>query len=187
MTRFADHHSRLIDEVQALVAALRARDVPQAEFSVAEAARLLGVGSPRAQAIVRRLRDEGLAVQTRQQAGTQPARWQLVAPTAPDRAVRGVIDHMWTAIRKLPSFTVGLVLAHVQVAAPAVSEKAVREYVRALLAAGYLRVLEKARPGVEAVYRLKPGHGSRTPRLCRVAAIVDPNTNTTTLLDGGGA
>lgn len=186
MTRVLDHHTRLIDEVEHLVAALRARPETQADFSVAEVAQMLGLRSPRAYGIVRRLDEEGRIVLSTPQAGTQPGRWRLVDAPAPDRAARTAADNMWTPIRKLPSFTVTSVLAHAHVGNAAVTERSVRNYVRALMAAGYLRVLEKARPGREAVYRLKPGHGVRAPRLCRVPAIVDPNTDTTTVIGGPG-
>ena len=95
------------------------------------------------------------------------------------------IDQMWTAMRKLVSFT-GIDLS-AYCAAPVPVEDA-RAYCRLLLAGGYLKVVQKAVPNRrEAIYRLINVTGVVAPRERRVRCIVDANLGRTLPLSEGGA
>jgi hypothetical protein len=67
-----------------------------------------------------------------------------------------------------------------------VTVDAARTYCRALLQAGYLRVIQRANADNEAVYRLLKRSGPTAPILRRIQAIVDRNTDETIVLKGGG-
>ena len=95
------------------------------------------------------------------------------------------IDQMWTAMRKLVSFT-GIDLS-AYCAAPVPVEEA-RAYCRLLLAGGYLKVIQKAVPNRrEAIYRLTNVTGVVAPRERRVRCIVDANLGRILPLSEGGA
>lgn len=91
-------------------------------------------------------------------------------------------DQMWTAMRKLGSFSPVDIAAH---CAADVSLEDARAYCRMLLAAGYMRVVSKAVPGKkEAIYRLFRITGVQAPREKRIRCIVDENLGTATPLSG---
>jgi hypothetical protein len=56
-----------------------------------------------------------------------------------------------------------------------ISDRAVRDYIRVLVQAAYLRVLQKAGSGREAVYRLVRNTGPGAPAVRRVQTLIDPN------------
>jgi hypothetical protein len=94
--------------------------------------------------------------------------------------------NMWTAMRQLKSFTPRDLAAHATTAETETTVEAAQDYCRALLGAGYLSVARKAVPGkVPAIYRLIRNTGPRAPRVARVRAVVDANTEQTTVIGGG--
>lgn len=92
-------------------------------------------------------------------------------------------DQMWTAMRKLGSFSPVDIAAHCAAEIPLEDARA---YCRMLLAADYMRVVSKAVPGKkEAIYRLFKVTGVKAPREKRIRCIVDENLGTATPLTGG--
>ncbi len=84
--------------------------------------------------------------------------------------------NMWRAIRGLPSFTALDVAAHACTETCPVEERDALDYCQALVRAGYLRVLRKARPGHRpATYKLVRNTGPRPPRERRVRGVWDDN------------
>ena len=178
------------EQADALAGALKAAGDPAPEFSAEMAAGAIRQSARRVYLAIKRLIAQGRAEVSCPGAGPRPTLWRLTeapvaVPAVPAAPVKDAVDHMWTVIRKLDRVTMPAVLEHVRVGDPRVSERAVRDYIRALLAADYLTVLLKARRGREAVYRLKPGHGVGAPRVRRVLAVVDPNKGSTILLSRG--
>lgn len=101
-----------------------------------------------------------------------PAQEIRIAPVPGD-----AVEQMWTAMRKIGAFSPVDLGA---TCAPAISSGEAAAYCRMLLAAGYLRVVQKAVPPAKpAIYRLMNETGIRAPRLRRLACIVDPNRGTT--------
>ena len=86
------------------------------------------------------------------------------------------------SVRKSPPTSLA---THADVGEVEVTVEAARRYCRALLAAGYLRVVQRADRGQEAVYRLQQRSGLKAPILRRVQAVIDENTGTTTVVGGG--
>jgi hypothetical protein len=101
-------------------------------------------------------------------------------------APRGPADNLWTAMRRLRSFTATDLSAHATAEAVTVTVSDAAEYCRALLAAGYLAVVRKAAPDRkrEAIYRLVKDTGPRPPRERRVRAVVDANTEQVIVIGG---
>jgi hypothetical protein len=94
--------------------------------------------------------------------------------------------NMWTAMRQLKSFTPRDLAAHATTADTETTVDAAQDYCRALLGAGYLSVARKAVPGkVPAIYRLIRNTGPHAPRVARVRAVVDANTDQTVVIGGG--
>jgi hypothetical protein len=94
-------------------------------------------------------------------------------------------DQMWLAMRAMPSFSPTSLATHADVGTAEVTVEAARTYCRALLQAGYLRVIRRASAGNEAVYRLLKRSGPTAPIMRRIQAIVDFNTDETIVLKGG--
>lgn len=94
-------------------------------------------------------------------------------------------EQMWTVMRKFGSFSPTDLVAHCAVP---VELKVAAGYCQTLLAAGYLRVTQKAKPPhKQATYRLFKPTGPRAPRTRNVRCIIDENVGTTTPMTGGAA
>ncbi len=92
-------------------------------------------------------------------------------------------EQMWTSARKLRSFSAADLVS--TCAAP-ISPEDASAYCRALLAANYLRVVQKAAPPHKAaIYRLSNETGVWAPRVRRLKCICDPNLGTSTPLTEG--
>lgn len=91
--------------------------------------------------------------------------------------VRGdAYEQMWTTMRKLNGFSPADLVSHCAVP---VSDLDAAAYCRLLLATGYLRVTQKAKPPHKpAIYRLVNKTGVLAPRHRRVSCIIDPNSGT---------
>ncbi len=94
-------------------------------------------------------------------------------------------DNMWTAMRKLRSFSPTTIAAHATAGAIEVTPDTAATYCRALLAAGFLAVSRRAAPAMkrEAVYALVTETGPKAPVPARVRAIRDPNTGRIIVLE----
>jgi hypothetical protein len=112
------------------------------------------------------------------------ARAEFVRPKP--RRLRSAEENLWTAMRRLRSFTPTDLAAHATTDTVEVLPVKAGDYCRSLLAAGYLRVARKAQPSVqrEAIYTLARETGPRPPHERRVRAVVDPNTDEVHLLGG---
>lgn len=96
-------------------------------------------------------------------------------PEAPPRE-QSPERNMWTAMRLIGAFGARDLALQATTDSLGVSEDAAARYIRALLAAGYLRVVQQAVPGRRpAVYRLIRNTGPQPPRECRVTAVWDQN------------
>lgn len=155
-------------------------------FGYAEIATELKIGHARATRIVRQWARGGSLVAVAE--GHRVRRlWRIAEgaerPTAPKG--RTPEENLWTAMRKLRSFTPTDLAAHATTDEISVPAEAAMDYCRSLLAAGYMRVERKAVPGVrEAIYRLTRDTGPRPPRERRVRAVVDENTSAVILIGG---
>jgi hypothetical protein len=94
-------------------------------------------------------------------------------------------DNMWTAMRKLRSFTPSTIAAHATAGDITVTPEVAAAYCRALLGAEYLAVSRRAAPAMkrEAIYRLVTETGPKAPLPARVRALRDPNTGRIILLE----
>lgn len=101
-------------------------------------------------------------------------------------AGRSAEENMWTAMRKLRSFSPSTISAHATTDKIAVSQESAAAYCRALLAADYLTVTRRAAPNMkrEAIYRLAVETGPKAPVPARVRAVRDPNNGRVILIEG---
>jgi hypothetical protein len=176
-----------IDEAQAEVAWAEMKKLPA--FGYKDVSSLARITVEKASRIVRHWDRCGVLEMTQARRGKQRALWRIMpGATRPQVPVgRTVEDNIWTSMRHLGSFTPTDLQAHSNTGTVVVSLDETAAYCRALLAAGYLRVNRKAVPGRnEATYRLIENTGPRPPRERRVRAIVDPNTETVTVISGAG-
>lgn len=99
---------------------------------------------------------------------------------------RSAEENMWTAMRKLRSFSPSAISAHATTDQIAVPVDKAAAYCRCLLAAGYLTVTRRAAPAMkrEPIYRLAVETGPKAPVPARVRALRDPNTGKVMLLGG---
>lgn len=99
---------------------------------------------------------------------------------------RSAEENMWTAMRKLRSFSPSAIAAHATTDKIGVPVECAASYCRALLAANYLTVSRRAAPAMkrEAIYRLAVETGPRAPVPARVRALRDPNNGKVILLGG---
>lgn len=148
-------------------------------WTVAEVAMLTGSVRRSIQDYVGRLCAAGIA------ASLRPGCYRLVRrPTEAPRLERdGSVSpptgqqQMWTAIRALQSFSY-VELAHAaSIDTRPISPVAAKTYVNLLGRAGYLAVVQKAKPGTPAVWRLKPSMntGPLSPLVMRTKFVWDPN------------
>ncbi|MDO5704064.1 MAG: helix-turn-helix domain-containing protein [Paracoccus sp. (in: a-proteobacteria)] len=94
--------------------------------------------------------------------------------------------NLWRSMRMLGEFSARDLAAHSATPDVDVTENHAKVYCHKLLAAGYLRVVQKAAPPHRAaVYRLTRNTGPRPPKVQRVQQVFDPNTSTVHPLGGG--
>lgn len=181
------HAAITLERADLVIRHLADRLDPAAPFSVADLADLLAVPMPRAYDVIRYLVKAGRAEVAEPRQGATPGLWRPAnrPPVASDRKAPTANDQMWDAMRAMPRFTPTALANHANVGEAEVTVEAARKYCRALLQAGYLRVLQRADKGNEAVYRLVQRSGLKAPNLRRVLAVVDANTNTTVVIGGG--
>ena len=180
------HADALLAEVEAACARLATREDPAKPFSVLDLADLLQAPRARAYDVIRRLVATGRAEVAEAGHGATPGRWRLTQGPKPQRARKPATaaEQMWAAMRAMKSFSPTSLATHADVGEVEVTVEAARRYCRALLAAGYLRVVQRADRGHEAVYRLQQRSGLKAPVLRRVQAVIDANTGTTTVVGG---
>ena len=159
----------------------------QEQFTAADIHMKLGVSEDLARNIIRVWSDAGqLEVIL---SGHRIRTVWKVKPTAKialAAKARSPEQNMWTAMRQMKSFSPREVAAHATTEETEVTLEAAQDYCRALLGAGYLAVARKAVPGkTAAIYRLTKNTGPRAPRVSRVRAVVDANTEQTIVIGGG--
>jgi hypothetical protein len=94
--------------------------------------------------------------------------------------------NMWRTMRAMGEFSPRELASHSTTDTVGVSETHAKVYCSKLLAAGFLRVLRKARPGQQqAIYRLVRNTGPRPPVVQRVQRVFDPNNGKFHDLGGG--
>jgi hypothetical protein len=100
-------------------------------------------------------------------------------------AGRTAEDNMWTAMRKLRSFSPSTIAAHATTDEISVTADQAAAYCRVLLAAEYLAVTRRAAPAMnrEAIYLLVTETGTKAPLPARVRAMRDPNTGRIIVLE----
>jgi hypothetical protein len=97
--------------------------------------------------------------------------------------LRSAEDNLWTTMRHIGAFTPTDLAIHANTEQVPVGLEGAQVYCRALLQAGYLRVVSKARPPIaEARYKLIKNTGPAGPLIRRVRALVDLNTDAVTIL-----
>jgi hypothetical protein len=84
-------------------------------------------------------------------------------------------DHMWRAMKMLPSFSFVDLAVSASSETVQVSEQDAQDYVKHLLRAKYLAVLQPATNRHKAVYRLVRNTGPRPPMVTRAKVVFDPN------------
>jgi len=93
--------------------------------------------------------------------------------------------NMWRTMRMMKLFTPKDIMAHSNTDTVTVSEATAKKYCSTLLAADYLRVMQKAKPGVrQATYKLIRNTGPLAPQIQRVKQVFDPNINEVTYSPG---
>jgi DNA-binding transcriptional MocR family regulator len=98
------------------------------------------------------------------------------APVLPPSREQSPERNMWTAMRLAPSFSARDLAAQATTDRLKVSEDEALRFIRSLLPAGYLKVVQTAIPNRRpAVYRLIRNTGPLPPRECRIPAVWDPN------------
>lgn len=87
------------------------------------------------------------------------------------------VENMWRTMQKLKEFTPRDIAAHATTDVVNVSDATAQAYCRALMAVGYLRVVEKAVAfNHQATYRLIENTGPLPPMIQRTKQVFDPNT-----------
>jgi hypothetical protein len=183
----AAHPDALLQQADMACAYLASRLPPDQPFSVADIAVALHLRQARAYAVIRRLVKDGRAEVSAPRKGPIAGLWRPAdkAPSAKPRKPATATDQMWSAMRAMASFSPTSLANHADVGSADVTVEAARTYCRALMQAGYLRVIRRAGAGNEAVYRLLKRSGPTAPILRRIQAIVDRNTDETIVLKGG--
>lgn len=156
-------------------------------FGYADVALKMAVSDDYARKIVRAWNKAGLLEEVRSGHRIRSL-WKVKDGAKPALAARARSpeQNMWTAMRQMKSFSPREVAAHAATEETEVTLEAAQDYCRALLGAGYLAVARKAVPGkTPAIYRLTKNTGPRAPRVSRVRAVVDANTEQTIVIGGG--
>lgn len=162
--------------------------VRREQFGYAEIETGLKLSVQQARRIVRGWEKERAVVMVQDHIGGSRMLWKCVPDfvrVEPMRP-RTPAENMWTAMRRLRSFTPSDLSAHATTETVYVDQSEAGSYCRSLLSAGYLSVVRPATPSEkrEAVYRLVNETGPQAPVTKRVAALVDPNSGETILLGG---
>jgi len=84
-------------------------------------------------------------------------------------------DHMWRAMKMLGRFTYVDLAVSASTEDVPVNEMDAKDYVKHLLAAGYLTILVPATPRSKAEYRLTRNTGPMPPMVTRAKVVFDPN------------
>ena len=95
-------------------------------------------------------------------------------------------ENMWAAMRMLRSFTATDISAHATTDALPVSREVAFRYVRALLAASYVRESGKTARASETRYLMLKATGPRPPQIRKVMVVEDMNTGDITHIGGAG-
>jgi hypothetical protein len=181
------HSGDLMAQADAAVAALRGRADPASAFAVADVADILNLGRERAYRVVQRMVRSGDAVVFQARSGAMPGLWRLagsadaVRPRAPVRP-SSANECLWAAMPSLGTFSPTTLANHAVLGFPDMTVEMAKAYCRALFDAGYLRVVQRARAGNEATYRLARRSGPKAPHLRQVRAVYDPNDERLTLI-----
>ncbi|RUS64901.1 hypothetical protein EGN72_02600 [Pseudorhodobacter sp. E13] len=158
------------------------------EFGYSEIAVGLKVSHEQATRFVRGWLKEGAVEQLSEGRGNNRCRFRAYADFVRPEPLRQrtPAENMWTAMRRLRSFTPSDLSAHATTETVSVDQTHAGAYCRSLLSAGYLSVVRPASPSVnrEAIYRLVNETGPQAPVTKRVAALVDPNSGETIVLGG---
>lgn len=184
--RVVAHAADLLTDADAAARHLAARPEPTELFSVEDIANALGITMTRAYNVIRHLVKAGRAEVARPRKGPICGLWRPAnrPPVVAARKTSRASEQMWAAMRAMPKFTPTALANHATVGEVEVTVDAARKYCRALMQAGYLRVLQKADRQHEAVFRLSKRSGLKAPNLRRVLAVVDDNTNETVVIGG---
>lgn len=174
--RFVTVRNRASVAEAAWAAALRLRI-----FGYAEISSEISISLDRATEIVRAWVREGAAFETETTTNRKMFRVDADFVRLPNRSPE---DNMWTAMRKLRSFSPSTIASHATTEDIAVTLAEASAYCQVLLAAEYLAVTRRAAPTIkrEAIYRLANETGPKAPVPARVRAIRDPNTGRIVLL-----
>lgn len=150
------------------------------EFTVEGLMQVAGLPLGTARTYVKHWLEEGEIVLTRKEERT---RWYISAEKRYDPSILGEGEktpegNMWRAMRQYRQFSPLDIATVSNAGGIEVSLEKARAYCRALLEAGYLRVLDRAVPGRrEALYRLIQNTGPKPPTVRRVSVLHDPNTD----------
>ncbi|APE43627.1 hypothetical protein BOO69_09530 [Sulfitobacter alexandrii] len=150
----------------------------RARFTNAEVDAACGVSEWARQNFTRKLRREGILRDAGRQ-GPTPY-FTVLDPTQAQAFVsrrRQTGDGaIWAAMRTLKMFTPDEIALAIGVGDGLPNEDAIRSYVSLLREAGYLSVIQKARPGVRAArYRLVRDTGPLPPKRQRKTVLIDGN------------
>ncbi len=167
------------NNILAVAEAAWAKALTLESFGYADISNAVGISLPQATRIVRGWLREGSI----EDAGTGLSA-RLLFRCKPDFVrveplrQRSPEENMWTAMRRLRSFTPTDLASHATTETVKVDAKAASDYCRALMDAGFVTIGRQASPalGREAIYRLASVPGVLAPVLRRVRAVVDPNT-----------
>jgi hypothetical protein len=155
-------------------------------FGYGEIAAELNISLEQATRIVRGWIKDRAIESVQEQSGKNRSLWRCVPDFVRVEPLRKRTpeENMWTAMRRLRSFTPSDLSAHATTETVAVDPAHAGKYCRSLLSAGYLSVVRRATPAVkrEAIYRLVNETGPQAPVTRRVAALVDGNTGETIVL-----
>jgi hypothetical protein len=169
------------------------RDLP--EFGTGKVVELVGCTDDRARQMLRSWAARGMIHEVRRHgAGAVYAPGPRSAALAePRRRVEAEADpdpvvNMWRAMCHLGQFSPIDIMAVSNLPDAPVSEDDARAFCQSLLRGEYLRVIQKAQPGVcPPVYRMARPTGPVPPRERRVRALWDDNLGQLTFVAGMGA
>lgn len=149
------------------------------EFRVEDLMQIAGLPLGTARTYVKRWQETGDIVLTRKEANTRfyisaEKRYALVDGAEAEQTPEG---NMWRAMRQYRQFSPLDICTVSNAGGVEVTIEKARSYCRALMEAGYLKVLDRAVPGRrEALYRLVANTGPTAPITRRVTGVWDPNT-----------
>ena len=153
------------------------------EFSANHLADATGFSFQTIQRALRVLHEEGVVepffTEERKRSSASPLpEWRCLTAIKPPRE-QSKIGNMWVAMRSFPAFQPTLIAMLASNEELEVTVEDAARYCRILASAGYLRVLETARPPQrEATYRLIKNTGRLPPRQTRITVLFDDNLKT---------